>query len=72
MTGPEHFAEVEAILELMKEPGGSEEHYYLLAKVAEVHAKLAQVAATITIGTGLDTLPLRVRQDWGKVLYGSR
>ena len=48
MTGPEHYQEAETKLQMAKErePGSDGERYYLAA--AQVHATLAQAAATVS------------------------
>ena len=71
MTGPEHYREAEKHLNTAvdTEPGSPTERYNLAA--AQVHATLAQVAATIT--HAYDTHPgtdssMPIPPDWDHVL----
>ena len=72
MTGPEHYAEAERILDHAEEEAmaNSDEWYANAMAAAQVHATLAQTAATIAVaqrrGAG------DVARVWDEAVWGDR
>jgi hypothetical protein len=69
MTGPEHYHEAERLLDLAEEMarGGHDHAEAMAVSNAQVHATLAQSAATALVMGDNGSTPLRVYDEWAAV-----